>query len=146
MGGDPYDLERFVEAQRGVFDEACAELRRGPKTGHWIWFIFPQIAGLGFSAMSQRYSIQSLDEARAYLAHPVLGPRLREICEIVNGIKGKTAHEIFGSPDDMKLRSSMTLFAHATEDNGLFVEVLRKYFGGVEDARTLDLMGPGSAG
>ena len=138
--GDPYDLERFVEAQHGVFDGACAELRRGRKTGHWIWFIFPQIAGLGFSAMSQRYSIQSLDEARAYLEHPVLGTRLREVCEIVNGIQGRSVHEIFGSPDDMKLRSSMTLFAHAAEDNAVFLEVLRKYFGGVEDARTVELM------
>lgn len=138
--GDPYDLERFVEAQRGVFEQACAELRRGRKTGHWIWFIFPQIAGLGFSAMSQRYAIQSLDEARAYLGHPVLGTRLREICDIVNGIEGKSAYEIFGSPDDMKLRSSVTLFARATEDNAAFLEVLRKHFGGVEDARTMELM------
>lgn len=140
MADDPYDLERFVEAQRGVFDEACAELRRGRKTGHWIWFIFPQIAGLGFSAMSQHYSIHSLHEARAFLEHPVLGPRLREVCEIVNGIQGKTAHEIFGSPDDIKLRSSMTLFAHAAEDNAVFLEVLRKYFGGVEDRRTVELI------
>lgn len=139
--GDPYDLERFVNAQRGTFDEACAELRRGRKTGHWMWFIFPQIAGLGFSTMSRRYAIRSLDEARAYLAHPILGARLREICEIVNGIEGKSAHEIFGSPDDMKLRSSMTLFAHAAEDNAVFLEVLRKYFGGVEDARTVELLG-----
>lgn len=138
--GDPYDLERFVEAQRGVFDEACAELRLGRKTGHWIWFIFPQIAGLGSSAMSQRYSVQSLDEARAYLRHPVLGARLREICGIVNGIEGKSAHQIFGSPDDLKLRSSMTLFARATEDDAVFLEVLRKYFGGVEDERTVRLL------
>ena len=144
--GDPYDLERFVEAQRGVFEQACAELRRGRKAGHWIWFIFPQIAGLGFSGMSQWYSIRSLDEARAYLAHPVLGVRLREICEIVSGIKDKTAHEIFGSPDDMKLRSSMTLFARAAEDDAVFIEVLRKYFGGVEDERTVELMGDASSG
>ncbi|MGB7191628.1 MAG: DUF1810 family protein, partial [Acidobacteriaceae bacterium] len=101
----------------------------------------PQIAGLGFSAISQRYAIQSLDEARAYLDHPTLGPRLREICEIVSGIEGKTAHEIFGSPDDMKLRSSMTLFAHATEDNAVFLEVLRKYFSGVKDERTMEWIG-----
>jgi uncharacterized protein (DUF1810 family) len=138
---DPYHLERFVEAQSGTFDQACAELRRGRKTGHWMWFIFPQIAGLGFSGMSQRYAIALLDEARAYLAHPVLGPRLREICGIVNGVEGRTAYEIFGSPDDMKLRSSMTLFAHATEQNAEFVEVIRKYFGGAEDARTAELMG-----
>ena len=140
---DPYDLERFVEAQRGVYKQACAELRRGRKTGHWMWFIFPQIAGLGMSAMSQRYAIGSVDEARRYLAHPVLGPRLREICEIVNGIEGKTAEEIFGWPDDMKLRSSMTLFAHATRENAEFVEVIRKYFGGEWDGATLRLLGLG---
>jgi uncharacterized protein (DUF1810 family) len=141
MGDDPYNLKRFVEAQRGTFEQACAELRRGRKTGHWIWFIFPQIAGLGFSEMSQRYAIGSLAEARAYLEHPVLGPRLREICRIVNGIEGKTAYEVFGSPDDMKLRSSMTLFAKATEENAVFVEVIRKYFGGEWDERTVKLAG-----
>ena len=141
MAGDPYHLERFVEAQRGVFDQACAELRRGRKTGHWMWFIFPQIAGLGFSATSQHYAIRSLDEARAYLDHPTLGPRLREISQILISINGKTAHEIFGSPDDMKLRSSMTLFARATEDNAVFLEVLRKYFSGAEDERTMELIG-----
>jgi len=140
MAGDPYDLERFVEAQRGVYEQACAELRRGRKTGHWMWFIFPQIAGLGFSATSQHYAIQSLDEARAYLQHPTLGPRLREISQILLSINGKTAHEIFGSPDDMKLRSSMTLFAHATPDNAIFLEVLRKYFSGAEDSATLSLL------
>ena len=139
--GDPYDLERFVEAQRGAFDQACAELRRGRKTGHWMWFIFPQIAGLGFSATSQHYAIRSLDEARAYLDHPALGLRLREISRILLSINGKSAHDIFGSPDDMKLRSSMTLFAHATEDNAIFLQVLRKYFGGVEDERTVALIG-----
>lgn len=138
--GDPFNLQRFVEAQRGTYEQARAELRRGRKTGHWMWFIFPQIAGLGFSATSRWYAIQSLDEARAYLAHPVLGPRLREIFGIVNGIEGKTAHEIFGSPDDLKLRSSMTLFARASEENEELVEVLRKYFGGVEDAKTLELI------
>lgn len=105
-----------------------------------MWFIFPQIAGLGFSETSRYYAIHSLDEAKAFLKHPTLGPRLREMCRILNGIEGRTANEIFGSPDDMKLRSSMTLFAHATEDNAEFTEVLRKYFGGVEDARTLELI------
>jgi len=137
---DPYDLERFVEAQRSVYEQACAELRQGVKTGHWMWFVFPQIAGLGMSAMSQRYAIRSLDEARRYLAHPVLGPRLREICGIVNGIEGRTAYQIFGSPDDMKLRSSATLFAHATEENAEFVEIIRKYFGGEWDQRTVELI------
>jgi uncharacterized protein (DUF1810 family) len=136
---DPYNLERFVAAQRGTFEQACAELRRGRKTGHWVWFIFPQIAGLGFSEMSQRYAIRSIEEARAYLEHATLGPRLREVCGIVNAIKGKSAYQVFGSPDDMKLRSSMTLFAKATEENGVFVEVIRKYFGGELDSRTLEL-------
>lgn len=140
MTGDPYNLDRYIEAQRGLFEQACSELRRGRKTGHWMWFIFPQIAGLGFSAMSQRYAIGSLDEARAYLAHPVLGARLREICGIVLGIEDRGAEEIFGYPDDMKLRSSMTLFARAAGDGEVFAEVLRKYFGGVEDERTLELI------
>lgn len=141
LSSDIYNLERFVEAQRGVFEGACAELRRGLKTGHWMWFIFPQIAGLGYSAMSLRYSIGSLDEARAYLSHSILGPRLRETCGIVNGIEGRTAYQVFGSPDDMKLRSSMTLFAHATKENDVFIDVIRKYFGGDFDKRTLELMG-----
>jgi len=142
-GNDPFELERFVLAQRGVFEAACAEVRGGRKTGHWMWFIFPQIAGLGLSAMSQRYAIRSLDEARAYLGHSILGPRLREICGIVLGVEGRTAFEMFGSPDDMKLRSSMTLFAHAAEENAEFVAVLGKYFGGEWDVRTLGLLGLG---
>ena len=142
-GGDPFDLERFVDAQRGVFDVACAELRGGRKTGHWMWFIFPQIAGLGLSAMSQRYAIGSLEEARAYLRHSILGLRLREICGIVLAVEGRTALEVFGSPDDWKLRSSMTLFAHASEENAEFAAVLAKYFGGEWDQKTLELMGLG---
>lgn len=138
---DPHNLARFVEAQEGTFEQACAELRRGRKTGHWMWFIFPQIAGLGFSEMSQMYAIRSADEAKAYLKHEKLGPRLREVCRIVNRVEGKTAHQIFGSPDDMKLRSSMTLFARATEENAEFVEVLRKYFGEEQDERTMKLIG-----
>lgn len=140
MTGDPYNLDRYIEAQRGLFEQACSELRRGHKTGHWIWFMLPQIAGLGASAMSQRYAIGSLDEARAYLAHPVLGARLREICGIVLGIQDRGVEEIFGYPDDMKLRSSMTLFAHAAADDAVFVQILEKYFGGVEDERTVELM------
>lgn len=143
MTGDPYNLDRYIEAQRGLFEQACSELRRGRKVGHWMWFVFPQIAGLGASAMSQRYAIQSLDEARAYLAHPVLGPRLREICGIVLGVQDRGVEEIFGYPDDMKLRSSMTLFARAAADDGMFVEVLRKYFGGMEDDTTLRILGLG---
>jgi uncharacterized protein (DUF1810 family) len=137
---DPYDLERFVEAQRGTYEQACAELQRGRKTGHWMWFVFPQIAGLGMSSMSQRYAIGSLDEARAYLAHAVLGARLRAICGILLGIEGRTAEEIFGWPDDMKLWSSMTLFAHASGDERVFVDVLAKYFGGKRDGRTLEML------
>lgn len=137
---DPYDLERFVEAQRGTYEQACAELRRGRKTGHWIWFIFPQMKGLGMSAMSERYGIGSLKEAKAYLAHPVLGPRLREISEIVLGIEGRTVEEIFGWPDDMKLRSSMTLFAMASGDERVFVDLLAKYFGGKRDERRLEMV------
>ena len=137
---NPYDLERFVEAQRGAYAQACAELRRGRKTGHWIWFIFPQMKGLGMSAMSERYGIGSLGEARAYLEHSTLGPRLREISEIVLGIEGRTVEEIFGWPDDMKLRSSMTLFAAASGDEQVFVDVLAKYFGGERDQKTLGLV------
>jgi len=137
---DPYDLKRFVDAQRGTYEQACAELRRGRKTGHWIWFIFPQIAGLGMSAMSQRYAIGSLAEAKAYLGHSILGPRLREISEIALGIEGRTTDEIFGWPDDMKLRSSMTLFAAASGDERVFVDVLAKYFGGKRDEKTLELL------
>lgn len=143
MTGDPYNLDRYIEAQRGLFEQACSELRRGRKVGHWMWFVFPQIAGLGASAMSQRYAIGSLDEARAYLAHPVLGPRLREICGIVLGVQDRGVEEIFGYPDDMKFRSSMTLFARAAADDGMFVEVLRKYFGGMEDDTTLRILGLG---
>lgn len=141
MADDSYNLERFVEAQRGVYEQACAELRRGRKTGHWMWFIFPQIAGLGMSAMSQLYAIGSRDEAAAYLDHAVLGPRLREICAIVNAVEGRTVEEIFGWPDNMKLRSSMTLFAHATSDNAVFTAVMDKYFNGQWDEQTLKLMG-----
>ena len=138
---NPYDLERFVEAQRGAYAQACAELRRGRKTGHWIWFIFPQMKGLGMSAMSERYGIGSLAEARAYLEHSILGPRLREISEIVLGIEGRTVEEIFGWPDDMKLRSSMTLFAMASSEERVFVDVLAKYFGGKRDERTVEMIG-----
>lgn len=140
VSSDPYNLERFIEAQRGGFEQACDELERGRKTGHWMWFIFPQIAGLGYSAMSQKYAIGSLEEAQAYLAHPVLGPRLREIARIMNGLEERSAYQVFGSPDDMKLRSSMTLFAQATKENEVFVEVIDKYFGGERDERTLKLV------
>src|SRR5271170_715762 len=112
-GQDVYDLQRFLEAQAGVYEQACAELRAGRKRSHWMWFVFPQIHGLGSSPMAVRYAISSLDEARAYLEHVVLGPRLRESAGIVVGVQEKMVEEIFGSPDDMKFHSSMTLFAKA---------------------------------
>jgi len=135
---DPYHLERFVNAQDGVFDRALAELQRGRKTTHWMWFIFPQIRGLGSSAMAQRYAITSLSEATAYLDHPVLGPRLRECTRLVNGVDGRSAHEIFGSPDDMKFHSSMTLFLRAGSEDELFRTALDKYFAGKLDPATID--------
>jgi uncharacterized protein (DUF1810 family) len=133
---DPHDLQRFLDAQAGVYDGAAAELRAGRKTGHWMWFVFPQIAGLGRSPTAQHYAIASLDEARAYLAHPVLGTRLRECARILTELPGASAEEIFGGIDAMKLRSSMTLFARADPDEPLFGAVLDRYFGGVADAAT----------
>jgi uncharacterized protein (DUF1810 family) len=133
-------LERFVQAQDGVYEQACAELRSGSKQTHWMWFIFPQIKGLGASEMAARYAIASLDEARAYLEHPVLGTRLRECAAIVVGLEGKTVEEIFGYPDDLKFHSSMTLFAQAaemSEEDLVFSAALDKYFGGKEDAATM---------
>ena len=134
---DPYDLRRFVETQATIYDGALAELRRGRKASHWMWFIFPQIAGLGVSATSQHYSISCLDEARAYLAEPVLGPRLIECISAVNAVEGCSAHEIFGPPDDLKFRSSLTLFAAAAPDIPVFGEALAKYFDGEPDPLTL---------
>ena len=133
---ESFDLERFVVAQRGVYEGVLEELRRGRKVGHWIWFIFPQIAGLGYSAMSQQYAISSLDEARAYLAHAVLGARLRECTEIALATTGRTALEIFGSIDAVKLRSSMTLFHRAAPDEAVFTQVLERYYDGKADEAT----------
>lgn len=134
---DPFDLKRFVLAQEPVYDTALAEIRSGRKRSHWMWFIFPQAAGLGFSAMSERYAIGSIEEARAYLDHPTLGARLRECADAVLAVQGRTASAIFGSPDDMKLRSSMTLFAQAGGENSVFTRVLDKYYGGEQDGATL---------
>ena len=134
---DPHGLKRFVDAQEPVYQEVLEELRAGKKRSHWIWFIFPQIAGLGNSSTSQHYAIASLEEARAYLGHPVLGARLRECTAIVNQIEGRTVSEIFGWPDDMKFRSCMTLFAQATTDNQAFRYALEKYFSGEADQQTL---------
>jgi uncharacterized protein (DUF1810 family) len=132
------DLQRFVEAQADAYETALAELRRGRKTTHWMWFVFPQIAGLGRSSIARFYAIGSLDEARAYVAHPVLGPRLIACARTVNALEGRTAHAIFGSPDDLKLHSSLTLFARAAPEEPVFAEALAKYFGGRLDTLTLD--------
>jgi uncharacterized protein (DUF1810 family) len=140
---DPFDLRRFVSAQAGVYRSVVQELRGGRKRGHWMWFVFPQLRGLGSSPMAARYGISSLEEARAYLRHGVLGPRLRECTQLVNQVRGRSITEIFGSPDDLKLRSSMTLFAHATDDNQDFVTVLDEYYYGQEDPLTVArLTGP----
>src|SRR4051794_3317337 len=138
MSEDPYDLQRFVDAQDagGTHDAALAELRAGRKTSHWMWFVFPQVAGLGRSDMARRYAVSSLAEAQAYLEHPVLGPRLREATEVLTGLGDHTAESVFGSVDAMKLRSSMTLFARAAPDEPLFERVLAQWFGGEPDDAT----------
>ncbi len=134
------DLERFVHEQDSDYDHVLAELRRGRKTSHWIWFIFPQIAGLGRSAMSQHFAITSLDEARAYLAHPILGARLRECVGLLLEVEGRSADEIFGALDAMKVRSSMTLFHRAAPDEPEFRQVLDRFYGGVADPATDGLL------
>jgi len=135
---DPYDLQRFVAAQDagGIYDRAAAELRAGRKASHWMWFIFPQVAGLGYSPAAQTYAITSLAEARAYLAHPVLGPRLVECAAILTRVPGRTAEQIFGEVDAMKLRSSVTLFLHAAPGEPVFGQVLDQYFDGIPDSAT----------
>jgi uncharacterized protein (DUF1810 family) len=140
-GDDPYDLNRFISAQKGVYDRALAELREGLKRTHWMWFIFPQIDGLGHSPTTRLYSIKSLDEARQYLGHPVLGARLVESAEAVLAVSGLSASDIFGHPDDWKLQSSMTLFALVSEPVSVFERVLEKYYQGKRDARTLQILG-----
>ena len=125
---DPFNLERFVSAQAGVYPQVLAELIAGRKRGHWIWFIFPQMKGLGSSAQSEYYGIGSLEEATAYALHPLLGPRLIQCTQLVNQVEGRTIREILGSPDDQKFRSSMTLFARAAEDEIVFHDALKKYF------------------
>ena len=137
MTNDPYDLQRFVDAQNRIYDTAVDELVAGRKRSHWMWFVFPQLRGLGSSPTAVRFGISSIDEARAYLAHELLGPRLHECARLVARVDGRSADEIFGWPDDMKLRSSMTLFARAADDNDDFVAVLQKFYGGEEDSATL---------
>ncbi|MDB5479567.1 MAG: hypothetical protein JWO83_620 [Caulobacteraceae bacterium] len=145
---DPHDLQRFVTAQAPVYDHVRGELRRGRKASHWMWFVFPQIRGLGHSAMAERYAIASLDEARAYLEHPVLGPRLRESAALVNAVEGRSLNAILGSPDDLKFHSSMTLFALASGNEPVFVQALDKYFAGEPDPATVASLPPpgGSTG
>jgi uncharacterized protein (DUF1810 family) len=140
---DEFDLERFVAAQDGAYDRALAELRAGRKTGHWIWFVFPQIAGLGRSEMSRSYAIGSLAEARAYLAHPVLGPRLHECAAALLATQGRSAEEMLGSIDAVKLRSSMTLFLRAAPDEPSFQAVLERFYAGRPDAATDAILGEG---
>lgn len=139
---DPYDLQRFVEAQAPVYDDVLAELRAGRKRSHWMWFVFPQIAGLGSSGTARFYAIASLAEAKAYLGHPLLGPRLRECTETVLGAGDGSARRIFGSPDDLKFRSSMTLFARASGMRPPFTAALDRFFGGEPDPRTLEILSP----
>ena len=140
---DPFDLKRFVDAQAPIYRNVVEELRGGRKRSHWMWFVFPQLRGLGSSPMAARYGISSLDEARAYLRHDLLGPRLHKCTQLVNQVQGCAIAEIFGSPDDLKLCSSMTLFARATDDNQDFVALLDRYYGGRQDPLTVArLTGP----
>jgi uncharacterized protein (DUF1810 family) len=139
---DEFDLQRFVDAQARVYDDVLDELRHGQKRSHWMWFIFPQIAGLGSSPMARAYALRSIEEARAYLGHPLLGERLRNCTRLVNAISGKSAHDIFGSPDDLKFCSSMTLFAEAAGDEEEpFDDALRRFHAGRRDGNTLRILG-----
>lgn len=137
---DPFDLSRFVQAQQQTYDQALSELQRGRKQSHWMWYVFPQLDGLGFSPITKRFSIKSEDEARAYLKHPTLGPRLLECAEAILSIEGKSAREILGSPDDLKLKSCATLFAHVSPPGSVFERILEKFYSGERDAATLRLL------
>ena len=137
---DPHDLDRFVAAQQGDYARALAEIRSGHKRSHWMWYVFPQLAGLGRSTTAQHFAIRSAAEATAYLRHPVLGPRLAECAEAALGVAGRSAHEIFGSPDDAKLRSCATLFASVSPAGSVFHQLLDRYFEGRQDARTVELL------
>ncbi len=136
---DTHQLTRFVDAQKQVYDSVVQELQNGRKRGHWMWYVFPQIAGLGVSPTSQRYAIRSAEESRAYYAHPVLGSRLRECTQLVMNVRSRSSEDIFGPIDNLKFRSSMTLFDSVTDD-GLFRDALSKYFGGEPDQRTLSIL------
>ena len=135
---DPYQLQRFVDAQNPLFEQVCAELRQGRKRTHWMWFIFPQIKGLGSSPTAIEFAISSLQEAEAYVRHPILGPRLRECSRLVTLVEGRSINQIFGYPDDLKFHSSMTLFARTTGENQIFKDALKKYFAGEPDRLTLE--------
>jgi uncharacterized protein (DUF1810 family) len=143
---DPYDLARFVAAQEPCFARVCAELDAGRKSSHWMWFIFPQLEGLGASATARRYAISGLPEARAFLEHPLLGPRLRECTQRLLALQGRSAAEIFGYPDELKLRSCLTLFGHASPGDRLFGEALERYFGGEPDPLTVRLLTSSACG
>ncbi len=137
---DPFDLHRFVEAQADSYARAVQELRSGRKRSHWMWFVFPQFDGLGSSATTRHFAIKSIAEARAYLRHPILGARIAECTTIANHIEGRTARQVFGAPDDLKFRSSMTLFELVSPPPSVFASALEKYFAGVGDSRTLELV------
>jgi uncharacterized protein (DUF1810 family) len=134
---DPYNLQRFIDAQRGSYGQAVKELTAGHKQSHWMWYIFPQIQGLGRSTMAQKYAVSSLDEATAYLEHRILGPRLRECTQLVTAVKLSAIEDILGYPDNLKFHSSVTLFAHATADNQIFVDAVKKYFRSEFDGATI---------
>jgi uncharacterized protein (DUF1810 family) len=137
---DPHDLQRFVDAQASIWDEVRAELAAGAKRSHWMWFVFPQLRGLGRSGMARHYGIASRDEAAAYLAHPLLGARLREAVALILAVPGKSAHDIFGSPDDLKLRSCLTLFREVSNGDESFAQALERFYGGRVDDATLELL------
>lgn len=140
LTSDEHGLDRFVQAQEGSYSRALAEIKNGRKVSHWMWYVFPQFLGLGQSEMSRRYAITSVAEAKAYLEHPILGPRLRECCDAALSVEGRSAHQIFGSPDDLKLNSCATLFARVSPGGSVFHRVLDKFFDGTSDDKTLRLM------
>jgi uncharacterized protein (DUF1810 family) len=137
---DPFHLQRFVDAQNSIYGNVVNELRRGEKRTHWMWFIFPQVVGLGRTPTAERYSIKSIEEAKAYIVHPILGVRLQECTKLVISIDGKTANQIFGFPDDLKFCSSMTLFNHVAEDNNIFLNAITKFYAGREDDLTIKIL------
>jgi uncharacterized protein (DUF1810 family) len=146
VNADPFNLERFITAQEPVIEDVLAELRAGQKVSHWMWFVFPQIQGLGSSSTARHFAIASREEGRAYHEHPVLGARLRQCTHLLLNIEGRSARQIFGSPDDLKSRSSMTLFAEVAPDEPIYREALQKYFAGEPDSRTLELLSTCPAG